>query len=66
MVCVHHDLETVSEYFDDAILLNMRVVAQGPVGDVMNPENLRKTYGARLSLLDEVATDHTHSTSARS
>ena len=66
VVCVHHDLETVTEYFDDAILLNMRVVAKGPVSDVMIPENLRKTYGARLSLLDEVATDHTHANPARS
>ena len=66
VVCVHHDLETVTEYFDDAILLNMRMVAQGPVTDIMNPENLRKTYGARLSLLDEVATDHTHLTPPRS
>ena len=57
VVCVHHDLETVTEYFDDAILLNMRLVAQGPVAEIMTPENLRKTYGARLSLLDEVATN---------
>ncbi len=64
VVCVHHDLETVAGYFDDAILLNMRVVAQGPVGDVMTPENLRKTYGARLSFLDEVATDPTRATPA--
>lgn len=65
VVCVHHDLETVSEYFDDAILLNMRVVAQGPVGEVMTPENLRKTYGARLSLVDEVAIDTTNHATAR-
>lgn len=57
VVCVHHDLETVAEYFDDAILLNMRLVAQGSVAEIMTPENLRKTYGARLSLLDEVATN---------
>ena len=57
VVCVHHDLQTVSEYFDDAVLLNMRVVAQGSVGDVLTPENLRKTYGARLPLLDEAVTD---------
>ena len=56
VVCVHHDLETVAGYFDDAILLNMRVVAQGRVSEVMTPENLRKTYGARLPLLDELAT----------
>ena len=57
VVCVHHDLQTVSEYFDDAVLLNMRVVAQGSVSEVLTTENLRKTYGARLPLLDEAVTD---------
>ncbi len=55
VVCVHHDLATVPEYFDHVALLNMRVVAQGPVGEVFTPENLRKTYGARLTLLEEAA-----------
>ena len=55
VVCVHHDLPTVPEYFDHVALLNMRVVAQGPVGEVFTPENLRKTYGARLTLLEEAA-----------
>jgi manganese/zinc/iron transport system ATP- binding protein len=49
---VHHDLETVREYFDYLIMLNMRVVAAGPVADVFTPENLRRTYGGRLTLLD--------------
>jgi manganese/zinc/iron transport system ATP- binding protein len=57
VVCVHHDLETVGSYFDDAILLNMRVVAQGPVSQVLTPENLRKTYGSRLALLDEAVAE---------
>jgi manganese/zinc/iron transport system ATP- binding protein len=52
-VCVHHDLPTVPDYFDHVALLNLRVVAQGPVGEVFTTENLRKTYGARLTLLDE-------------
>lgn len=51
---VHHDLQTVSEYFDDVILINMRLVASGPVREVFTPENLRKTYGGRLVLLDQV------------
>ncbi len=55
VVCVHHDLATVPEYFDDVALLNMRVVAQGPVSSVFTPDNLRKTYGARLTLLEEAA-----------
>ena len=55
VVCVHHDLPTVPEYFDHVALLNMRVVAQGPVATIFTAENLRKTYGARLTLLEEAA-----------
>ncbi len=55
VVCVHHDLPTVPEYFDHVALLNMRVVAQGAVGETFTAENLRKTYGARLTLLEEAA-----------
>jgi manganese/zinc/iron transport system ATP- binding protein len=53
-VVIHHDLQTVPEYFDYVILLNMRVVAHGPVEQIFTPENLQKTYGGRLTLLDEV------------
>jgi manganese/zinc/iron transport system ATP- binding protein len=51
---VHHDLQTVPEYFDDVLLLNMRLVAAGPVSTAFNAENLRRTYGGKLSLLDQV------------
>jgi manganese/zinc/iron transport system ATP- binding protein len=54
-VVIHHDLQTVPEYFDYVVLLNMRIVAQGPVREVFTPENLQKTYGGRLTLLDEVS-----------
>lgn len=55
VIAVHHDLQTVPEYFDDVILLNMRVVAAGPVREVFTNENLHKTYGGRLTLLTEAA-----------
>lgn len=55
VVVVHHDLQTVPEYFDWAVLLNMRVVAAGPVDDVFTADNLRATYGGRLTLLDQAA-----------
>lgn len=55
VVVIHHDLQTVPEYFDYAVLLNMRVVAHGPIEDVFTSENLQKTYGGRLTLLDEVS-----------
>ena len=53
-IVIHHDLQTVPEYFDYVILLNMRIVAHGPVEEVFTSENLHKTYGGRLTLLDEV------------
>ena len=52
---VHHDLATVPQYFDWTVLLNMRVVAAGPTKEVFSQENLRKTYGGKLSLLSEAA-----------
>jgi manganese/zinc/iron transport system ATP- binding protein len=56
VVVVHHDLQTVPEYFEHVLLLNGRVVAAGPVREVFTPDNLRRTYGGRLTLLDDAAT----------
>jgi manganese/zinc/iron transport system ATP- binding protein len=52
---VHHDLQTVREYFDHVILLNMRVVAHGPTSTTFSNENLQRTYGGKLTLLTEAA-----------
>jgi manganese/zinc/iron transport system ATP- binding protein len=52
---VHHDIQTVRQYFDWVILLNMRLVACGAISEVFTPDNLQKTYGGRLTLLDEAA-----------
>jgi manganese/zinc/iron transport system ATP- binding protein len=52
-VVVHHDLQTVPSYFDHVVLLNMRVVAAGPTDEVFNEENLKKTYGGKLTLLTQ-------------
>ena len=50
---IHHDLQTVPDYFDYVILLNMRVIDHGLTAEVFTPENLQKTYGGRLTLLEE-------------
>ncbi|TWT44599.1 High-affinity zinc uptake system ATP-binding protein ZnuC [Phycisphaerae bacterium RAS1] len=55
VLVVHHDLQTVPEYFDYVLLLNTRIVAHGPTAQTFTQENLRKTYGARLTLLEEAA-----------
>ena len=51
VLVIHHDLQTVPEYFDHLILLNMRVVAHGPVAEVFTEANLRATYGGRIAFL---------------
>ncbi len=51
IVVVHHDLQTLKEYFDWVMLLNVRRIALGKTGDVLTEENLRKTYGGRAAFL---------------
>ena len=55
VLVVHHDLQTVRDYFDHVILLNMRLIACGSVESTFTNENLHKTYGGRLTILDEAA-----------
>ncbi len=50
---VHHDLRTVPTYFDQVILLNVRLISHGPTKDVFTEDNLRKTYGGRLAILEK-------------
>ncbi|HWH05430.1 MAG TPA: metal ABC transporter ATP-binding protein [Gaiellaceae bacterium] len=50
VVAVHHDLQTVPEYFDQVTLLNVRRIASGPVEEVFTDENLRAAYGGRAAL----------------
>ncbi len=54
VLVVHHDLQSVEEYFDEVVLLNMRLIATGKTSEVLTNDNLRKTYGGRLALLDRV------------
>lgn len=49
VVCVHHDLSTVDDYFDRVLLINVRKIAEGSVGSVFTEQNLQATYGGRLA-----------------
>ncbi|MDC0737976.1 metal ABC transporter ATP-binding protein [Cognatishimia sp. SS12] len=49
VVAVHHDLATVSDYFDQVFLINTRKVAEGPVATTFTAENLNAAYGGRLA-----------------
>jgi manganese/zinc/iron transport system ATP- binding protein len=51
ILVVHHDLQTVPQYFDQVLLLNVRAIAAGPVAEVFTEENLRMTFGGRVGVL---------------
>jgi manganese/zinc/iron transport system ATP- binding protein len=51
IICVHHDLATVRDYFDHVLLINVRKIADGPVATAFTSENLQATYGGRLAAI---------------
>jgi manganese/zinc/iron transport system ATP- binding protein len=51
IIVVHHDLQTIPEYFDQVLLLNVRAIDSGPVSTVFTDENLRLTFGGRVGVL---------------
>jgi manganese/zinc/iron transport system ATP- binding protein len=55
VIVVHHDLQSVPQYFDWVIMLNTRLVAYGPSEQIFNQHNLQETYGGKLTILADVA-----------
>jgi manganese/zinc/iron transport system ATP- binding protein len=51
VIVVHHDLQTIPEYFDWLTLINVRRIASGPVAETFVPEYLKQTYGGRVAFL---------------
>jgi manganese/zinc/iron transport system ATP- binding protein len=51
VIVVHHDLQTVSDYFDWVTLLNVTVVAAGPVDSTFTTDLIERTYGGRVAAL---------------
>ncbi|MFA7272805.1 MAG: metal ABC transporter ATP-binding protein [Crocinitomicaceae bacterium] len=54
IVVVHHDLQAVTANFDYLVLLNTRLVAHGPIEEVLTSENLQSTYGGQLNLFAQL------------
>lgn len=52
VLVVHHDLATVKEYFDWVMLLNVTLIEFGPTEQTFTADNLQRTYGGRLTMLD--------------
>lgn len=53
VLVVHHDIQTVKEYFNWVVLLNLRLVASGPLKKTFTQKNLDEAYGGRLNILSK-------------
>lgn len=48
VLVVHHDLQTVPEYFDHVLFLNKTVYAYGETEEVFTKDNIATTYGGDM------------------
>lgn len=53
VLVVHHDLQTVEDYFDQVLFINRTIVAQGETKKIFTTENISKTYGGNVRWLKE-------------
>lgn len=44
IIVIHHNLDTVEDYFDNIVIINKHIIASGPVSEVFTKENLNKAY----------------------
>lgn len=54
VIVVHHDLQTVKEYFDEVVFLNREVVAAGSVETTFTEDIIEETYRKDHSVAERV------------
>lgn len=58
-ITVHHQLETLKDYFDYVVMINQQLITAGPIDEVLTKDNLDLTYyGIQHSQLE--ANKHEH------
>ncbi|GIO23981.1 metal ABC transporter ATP-binding protein [Oceanobacillus sp. J11TS1] len=63
VLVVHHDLQTVPEYFDHVLLLNKTVYAHGKTEEVFTKDNIATTYGGNMQWIGKGDQYVVHATS---
>lgn len=53
VMVVHHDLQTVEDYFDHVLLLNKTLICHGRTEEIFTRENIAKTYGGNMRWMGE-------------
>jgi ABC-type Mn2+/Zn2+ transport system ATPase subunit len=44
VLMIHHDLQRANTYFDEVLLINQRLIAQGPPEEILVESNLLKAF----------------------
>lgn len=57
VLVVHHDLQTVTDYFDQVLLLNKSVIAHGPTQTVFTADTIASAYGGAVRWMKEGITN---------
>lgn len=57
LICVHHDLNTLNDYFDTLVMINKRVIAMGDISTTLTLANLQTTFDGRLPVLEPLKQD---------
>ncbi len=47
LIVVHHDLNKVSNYFDELVVMNHGIIAEGPVEEVYTAQNIERAFSGR-------------------
>ena len=58
VIAIHHDLTTTRAYFDDVLILSVRMIAAGSVASAFTPEALAKAYPGHPMFFEAGALDH--------
>lgn len=53
---VHHDIQSVPKHFDWVMMINVRLVACGPISSHFTQENLKQAFGQHTNIFEEVFT----------
>jgi manganese/zinc/iron transport system ATP- binding protein len=48
VMVVHHDLQTIEDYFDHVLFINRTVIEHGKTNEVFTDDNIAKTYGGNM------------------
>ncbi|RDW16221.1 metal ABC transporter ATP-binding protein [Oceanobacillus chungangensis] len=57
VMVVHHDLQTVTDYFDHVLFLNRTIVEHGETGEIFTNKNIARTYGGSIRQMGD---EHRH------